>query len=182
MKLSQLLQICGDLLDLDIPDAVFAASSASSDSRVVRMTVAFKQVYEEIYRDYASALRKTVVTAKDKKADVSLYKMCRVVTLTDGEGQNVPFRYGEQCLYTDRDGSFNMCYARLPEEVGWNDEVTMPTPRITPRIVAYGVARDYYTTLHDWQNAEQWDERFKNALRVACGKGAYGRMPARGWL
>lgn len=182
MKLSQLIKICGELLNLDIPSGAFSLPQTPSDSRVERLLAGFAQVYEEIYRDYASALCKTVVTSANGKADLSPYKLCRVVSLVDGEGRNVPFRYGEQCLYVKQDGSFNMCYARLPDDVDWNDEVTMPSPRITARILAYGVAREYHTTLGDWQEAKQWDERFKNAIQATCGKSSSMRMPARGWL
>lgn len=182
MKLNQLLKICGELLNLNIPDGIFETEQEATDVRVVRLDAAFRHTYEEIFRDYASALRKTVVTATEGEVDLAPYNMCRVVSLTDGEGQNVPFRYGEQKLYTDRDGSFNMCYARLPDNLGWKDEVSMPSTRITPRIVAYGVARDYHTSLGDWQSAKQWDERFKNALQSACGKSASMHMPSRRWL
>lgn len=182
MKLYEIIKTCGELLNLDFPEEYFGASAVVEDGQIKILINCANFVYEELYRDYATALRKTVVDVVDGFADTSSFKMCKVISLVDSEGNDVHFRYGDGGIYVDADGRFNLCYARLPDTLGWNDVVLMPSPRITERIFVYGVAREYYATLGDWVNAKEWDERFKAALQVACSKTTSMRLPVRGWL
>lgn len=181
MKLYEIIKTCGEVLNLDFPEEYFTANS-NDDGRVKILVNCANFVYEELYRDYATALRKTVVDAVNGFVDTSVYKLCKVITLTDSEGNDVKFRYGDGGIYVDEDGRYNICYARLPDILGWKDEVAMPSPRITERIFVYGVVREYLATLGDWANAKQWDDRFKSALQVACSKTTSMRLPVRGWL
>ena len=177
MKLYDILTTCGEMLGLQLDDGL-----NESDARVKILVNCANFVYEELYRDYATALRKTVVEVTNGFADTSVYKLCKVISLTDGEGNEVKFRYGEGGIWVDEDGKYNMCYARLPDIIGLNDEVLMPSPRITERIFAYGTIREYYAATGDFAVAKQWDDRFKDALAVACSKTSSMRLPVRGWL
>lgn len=181
MKLRQVVKECGDILALGLSEDFFQPQAEVTDGRVARLLNCFRSVYDELYRDYASALGKTVVESVDGKVDLSPYKLCRVVSLVDGEGNRVSFRYSDNALAV-KDGRYNMCYARLPENVEWDGDVIMPSPCIGERVLIYGMLRDYLASLHDWANAAQWDKRFKDALQVACGKSPAKRMPVRGWL
>ena len=181
MKLNEIIKMCSEMLNLDLPDV--NSGSDLPDIHIVKILQSCANfVYEELYRDYATSLRKTVVDVVDGFADTSVYRMCKVIALTDGEGNDVKFRYSDGGIYVEADGRYNMCYARLPDVIGLNDEVVMPSPRITERIFIYGIIREYYAALGDWVNAKQWDERYKDALAVACGKTSSMRLPVRGWL
>ena len=182
MKLYEIIKICNEALNLDIPSEYFEERQEESDWRIKTLVNCCNFVCEELYRDYATSIRKTVVEVTNGFADTSDYKMCRVLTLTDGEGNDVKFRYTDNGISVEKDGKYNMRYARLPERLGWNDVVTMPSPRITERIFVYGVAREFYLAIGDVELAKQWDERFKDALAVACSKTSPMRMPVRGWL
>ena len=178
MKLRQLIKECNEILDLKLPDESFGVEQGD-DARISRLVGCFKAVYDELYRDYAPSLRKTVVQS-DGTVDLSAYRLCKVVSLVDGEGNSVPFRYGDNALIVEA-GKYNLCYARLPDDVSWDDEVVMPSPVIGERIVVYGILREYFASVNDWTNAKQWDNRYKDALQVACNK-TVSRLPVRGWL
>ena len=182
MKVSEIVKTCGEILNLNFSDEYFESSEAPNDANVKILVSGCNFVLEELYRDYATSLRKTVVEVKDGFADTSLFKLCKVLTLVDEEGNDVKFRYGDGGLYVDVDGKYNLCYARLPNVVGWDDEVQLPSPRITDRILVYGVTREYYALVGDWLNAKQWDTRFKDALTIACGKVSTMRMPVGRWV
>lgn len=184
MKVNQLIKICAEMLQLATDDQVFESdeTQAMQNRDVKTLVNACNFVLEELYRDYATSLRKTVICVKDGFADTSAYKMCKVVSLVDAEGNNVAFRYCDNGLYVQKDGCYNMCYARLAGDLGWNDEISLPSPRITERILAYGIVREYYSVTGDWYNAEKWDERFKDALQVSMTKPSPMRIPARRWL
>lgn len=182
MKLKEVIKACGDLLSLELAASYFDNDVApANNSFVDKLVTCFEQVYEELYRDYAAALRKTVVEAVNGVIDLKGFRLCRVISLVDEEGVSVPFRYSDDALLA-RDGKYNLTYARLPDPVGWNDELVMPSPRIGERVLVYGVAREYLASINDWATARQWDERFKNALQAASGKTASMRLPVRGWL
>lgn len=180
MKLKELLKICCDILSLDVAESYFEATEQPDSAILKRLVRCFEFVYEEVYRDYANALRKTVVEVKDGKACVDGLRLCKVLSLTDSSGNDVNFRYGDGTLSVERDGKYNMRYAHLPETPAWDEEVTLP-PNIGERALTYGVLREYLSALNDWYNAKQWDDRFKNALQAACGKTSLARMPKRGW-
>lgn len=181
MKINEIIKMSSEILNLNLPTELF--DEEMPDDNMVRILLnSCNFVYEELYRDYATSLRKTVVEVIDGFVDTSVYRMCRVISLVDAEGNDVTFRYGDGGLYVDADGKYNLCYARLPDVLGWGDEVCMPSPRITERMFVYGVVREYYAVTGDWTLAKQWDTRFKDALQVAGVKTSSMRMPVRGWL
>ncbi len=173
MKVSELIEICGNMLSLNTADM------SGTDSRALKN--AFEFVFDEVYRNYALSIRKTVVEAAGGFVDTTAYKPCKVLSLTDEEGAEVPFRYSEGSLYTARSGKFNMCYARVPDVPGLEDEIVLPA-NISERTLAYGIAREYCTMLGDWDSASQWDTRYTQSLRAAACKTSELRMPARRWL
>ncbi len=181
MKLKELIKICCEMLFLDVPSEIFVDSSFPQDAIANRLVGCYKLVQDELFCDYATAIRKTVVECRDGVIDITPYKLCKVISLVDGEGNDIPFRYSDGALYAEKNGKFNLCYARLPDETDWDGEVITPSPRITARTVAYGVVREYLTQTNDWAAAKQWDMRFKDALQVAHSK-AVTNLPARGWL
>lgn len=182
MKVSQLVKICGEILNLGFPEELFAGSISTTDNTdAVALLNCCNFVLEELYRDYATSLRRTVVESVEGFVNTSEFKLCKVISLVDAEGNDVKFRYGDGGLYVDKDGKYNLCYARLPSEVAWNDEIVMPSPRITERMLIYGVMREYFAMQGDWNNAQQWDTRFKDALRSSEVKISSMHLPVRRW-
>ncbi|MCH5153049.1 MAG: hypothetical protein J1F68_03740 [Clostridiales bacterium] len=181
MTVNEIVKMSSEILNLGLSEECFEGDLP--DNNVVKILLnSCNFVYEELFREYATSLRKTVVEIKDGFADTSLYRMCRVISLVDAEGNDVKFRYGDGGLYVDADGKYNLCYARLPDVLSWGDEVRMPSPRITERMFVYGVVREYYSVTGDWALAKQWDTRFKDALQVAGVKTSSMRMPVGRWL
>ena len=181
MKINEIIKMSSEILALDLPEEYFG--DEMPDSNVIKILLnSCNFVYEELFRDYATSLRKTVVEVKDGFADTSVYRMCRVISLVDAEGNDVKFRYADGGLYVDTDGRYNLCYARLPDILSWGEEARMPSPRITERMFVYGVVREYYAVTGDWTLAKAWDTRFKDALQVAGVKTSSMKMPVRRWL
>ena len=183
MKVKELLKLCGEMANLNFPDEEEIESEVERQGSTVRQLLnCCNFTLEELYRDYASSIRKTVVEVVDGFADTSVYKMCKVISLVDGEGNDVKYRYTEGGLSVDEDGKYNLCYARLPNDASLDDEVTLPSPRITERVLSYGILREYFTIVGDTLTATQWDERYKDALRSADVKSSSLRMPVGRWL
>ena len=183
MKVKELLKLCGEMANLAFPDEESVESEAERQGSLVRQLLnCCNFTLEELYRDYAGSIRKTVVEVVDGFADTSEYRLCKVISLVDGEGNDVKYRYTEGGLAVSEDGKYNLCYARLPADVTLEDDVTLPSPRITERVLAYGILREYFTVVGDTSTASQWDERYKDALRIADVKSSSMRMPVGRWI
>ena len=181
MKINEIVKMSSQILNLNLAEEYFDSNELPDDNVVRILLTCCNFVYEELFRDYATSLRKTVVEVKDGFADTSVYRMCKVISLVDAEGNDVKFRYGDGGLYAE-DGRYNLCYARLPDVLSWDNEVHMPSPRITERMFVYGVVREYYAVIGDWTLAKEWDTRFKDALQVAGVKTSSMKMPVGRWL
>ena len=181
MKVKDLLKLCGEMGNLNLPDDV-ESDTEGQLNRVRQLLNCCNFTLEELYRDYASSIRKTVVEVVDGFGDTSGLRMCKVISLVDGEGNDVKYRYTEGGLAVDADGRYNLCYARLPNDVNLNDDVTLPSPRITERMLAYGILREYFAINGDNLNSAIWDERYKDALRIVEVKTSSMRMPVGRWL
>lgn len=182
MKVSELVKTCGEILNLGFPDEYFIGSLAPNDSNASKLTSCCNFVLEELYRDYTSSLSKTVVEAINGFVDLSNFSICKVISLVDSEGNSTHYRYAEGGLLVAKDGKYNLCYAKLSPTLGWDDEIKLPTFRVTHRILIYGVLREYCLQIGDWSNASAWDSRYKDALRVASVKRSVLRIPARRWV
>ena len=182
MKVKDLIALCAEMGCIEVN-----ANTMNQDVEVVgtcarQLLNCCNFALEELYRDYASSIRKTVVEEVDGFVDTSPLNLCKVISLVDGEGNDVKYRYCEGGLTVCKDGKYNLCYARLPACVGLTDEVPLPSPRITERILAYGILREYFTINGDALTATQWEERYRGALRIADVKSSAMTMPTRRWL
>ncbi|MCH5160051.1 MAG: hypothetical protein J1F66_04295 [Clostridiales bacterium] len=182
MKVKDLLKICGEMANLNLNEENIESELETQGSSVRQLLNCCNFTLEELYRDYASSIRKTVVEVVDGFADTSAFKLSKVISLVDGEGNDVKYRYTEGGLSVDEDGKYNLCYARLPNDVGLDDDVSLPSPRISERMLAYGILREYFTIIGDTLTASQWDERYKDSLRIADVKSSSMRMPVGRWL
>ena len=65
MKVSEIVKTCGEILNLNFPDEYFESSDAPNDASATMLINSCNFVLEELYRDYATSLRKTVVEVMD---------------------------------------------------------------------------------------------------------------------
>ena len=183
MKVSQIAKICKELANLDLPPNCYQDVTddyTQSDCAKLILTVS-NLVLEDVYCNYATSLVKVVVVSNDGIIDTSNLQLNRVVALTDSQGNNVAYRYTERGLFVDYNGTFNLLYAKLPPQVDWNDEFLLPSPRITPRVFAYGVLAEYFHSIADDVQAERYQSKYQAALRIATRKITPTKMPARRW-
>lgn len=193
MKIYEIVQRCKDVIfgaDFSEDIALTAEQKndeTQSDAPTKRSTdtllvTCCNLVLEELYCDYATAIKKTVIEVVDGFAKIDGLQLSRVISVKDDNGYDVKYRYSENGLQIDRDGTYNLTYARLPETVAENDDLLLPSPRITPRIFIYGVLKEYFFATNDAVCANTWEERYKDALQIANVKQSSMRMPQRRWI
>ncbi len=182
MKVLDVINACNKILELDIAVDDIANGSAEPCDKTNRIIDCCNTISEELYRDYPTHCRRTVAEADlEGFIPTSQYSLCRVLSLCDGEGSAVPYRYTQGGLLVGKSGKYNLTYAKLPRIVGLRDELEMPSPRITDRIFVYGVLREYTLQTGDFTSSAVWADKYDAALNVAV-KQASAVMPARRWL
>lgn len=137
---------------------------------------------EDMYRNYATCIRQTVVEAVDGFIPTNDVRLCRVFALTDSCGREARYKYTSGGLLVDVDGKYNLTYAKLPAELDFASEVTLPSPRITERMFVYGVIAEYLRMAGDYTAAGVWRDKLDAALSVATADKTTAKMPARRWL
>lgn len=183
MKVSQIAKICKQLANLDLPPDCYQDQGddyAQNDCAVLLLTVS-NLVLEDLYCNWATSVCKVVVSSTDGIIDTQNLLLNRVIRLTDSQGNDVPFRYTERGLFVDYNGTFNLLYAKLPTQVGWDDEFVLPSPRLTPRTFAYGVLAEYFHSIGDEAQMERYLAKYHDALCIATRKISPMKMPARRW-
>lgn len=183
MKVSEVIGLCSEMADLALPQryAYDNGKEALQDQRVQRLIGCCNSVLEVLYCDYATAIARCSVTAKNNFVDVTNLALNRVLSLTDANGNNVKYRYTSGGLFVEN-GSYVLTYAKLPPKILWDDEIVLPSPRITERIFAYGVVADYFLAVGDFDVANVWEARFRDALHSASLKTSHKSMPVGRWV
>ncbi len=183
MKVSQILTLCKDLANLDLPQNCYQDQgddyTTSSCARVLYHSL--NNVVEEIYCNFATDVNTAVVTATKNHIDTQSLNLCRVLKLTDGFGNKRHFRYTERGLFVEKDGIYNVTYAKMPPKVEWQGQFELPLPAITPSIVSAGVLADYFFAIGDVVLAEKWRQKYVEGITRCIPKRPLLNLPARGW-
>lgn len=179
MTLKEIVKLCNQMAELGVEEGCFV-EDGQPDATAKKVVQCANCVIEQLYCDFATALTTCQVTSQNGVIDVSAMRFNRVVSLTDSLGNNVPYRYTEGGIAVP-DGTYTLTYALLPPKTQWEEEVKLPSPRITERIVAYGVVAEYFFQTGDYAAANAWESRFKNALRLASVKTSSMNMPVGRW-
>lgn len=184
MKLYKIAKIVNDIIGLKLPETYFSDNdtTASSNSVVAKIITCCNFVLEELYSDYATAISKTTVTVTNGVANTTALNLNRVISLVSADGFDAKYRYTENGLEVERDGTYNLTYAKLPQTMSWQSNVPLPSPRITERIYAYGVIAEYYSVVGDYDNARLWKNKFTTALQAASVKTSNLTMPVWRWF
>ena len=73
----------------------------------------------------------------------------------------------------------DIIYQAEPAELAIDSEFYSTLPN---RIYAYGIAREYYFQQTLFDEADIWEERFKNTLSIMARKRSETHIPKRRWL
>ena len=129
MKIYEILSLCNDMAKLGLPAEYFTADnqSALADERIRAMLTCCATVSEELYCDYAAAVKKCRVRAENGFIDCSKLRLCRVISLTDSMGNAAKYRYTEGGADNGRGGVHRgLCGAAPKDGVGRRDKAYSP--------------------------------------------------------
>lgn len=140
----------------------------SSDSdKVNRVKLCLNNVLEDIACDYINCVfqEKITMRAGQKFTFDLLEKNIISVKKLIKNGNEVDFTLYCDGISVKEDGEYMICYNYLPAVDLENDKIEYFSPRLTNRIVSYGVTCEYLLLEGRYDEAGLWESRYRDALK-----------------
>lgn len=156
--------------------------SAKEQEKVDSLLRCFNFVNEEIASDYLPYLITEEIDVNNSILNFSTLSktIINIYQIKGSFGRNV--RYKTYPEYVEIFGrAKEITYSFLPEKEELNDDFTFYNG-LSARIFAYGIASEYLLIDGLSEDAEIWEERFKEGLFVLSRKRSEARLPRRKWL
>lgn len=146
------------------------------------MTNCFNLVNQEIASDYLPFLHKEEVDIEDGVLNFSSLKnkVINIYEIKNRFGFNLKFRNYPNFVEVFGKGKW-VTYSFLPADKALDDEVEMFCG-LSARVYAYGVVSEFLLVDGVSEDAEIWEERFKESLFVLSRKRGEHKLPARSWF
>ncbi len=146
------------------------------------MVQCFNLVNQEIASDYLPFLTKEAVDVDNSilnfsdlsKAVINIYEV------KSKFGFNLKYKVYSNCIQIDGHAK-SVVYSYLPADKELTSEVEMLNG-LSARVYAYGIASEYLLIDGFGENAEIWEDRFKDSLFVLSRKRGEHTLPKRSWI
>mgnify|MGYP005802189387 FL=1 len=140
----------------------------------------FNLVNNEIASEYIPHIKSETIKTQDFRIDFSSlsYSPCQIISVRDTAGRMVKFKVFDDYIIAMAN-VVEVVYTTLPHELTLQSQFSSVLPE---RVYAYGIAREYYFLQTLFDDADIWEERFKNTLQVLQRKRSDTVMPRRRWL
>lgn len=146
------------------------------------MVGCFNLVNQEIASDYLPYLFKEEVNVENKIVKFSdLNKtVINIFEVKNRFGMNLQFKVFSNYIEFVGHPKY-IVYSYLPEELTLTSQVELFNG-LSARVLAYGIASEYLLVEGLSDDAEIWEERFKESLFILSRKRGEHRLPKRSWL
>ncbi|MBR2871761.1 MAG: hypothetical protein IKB98_10405 [Clostridia bacterium] len=166
MYLNQIVLIAATILNLNnvvkyIENKTVSGKALEEVDKLTRLTnlviseLAVMEIY--IIRSQARSVSNGTIVYTALRA-----KPIKIFGVYDDEGNEYEFTAYPEYIKTDNRVT-NITYAYACNE-GLDEKITFSDYRITPDLIALGVAAEYLLTLNDFEGAIKWHEKFTEGL------------------
>lgn len=142
-------------------------------------------VYTEISTDYLPILEKQRVLVENGKVyldDISeSIKDIVSVKLASNE-KNVKYTLFSNYIEVGAGGYVDIVYSIYPTALTLTSDIDSFGGKVSEKCLALGTASEYCYINGFYDEAEIWDNRFKDSLQIACRKKSEIILPKRRWL
>ena len=140
----------------------------------------FNLVNNEVASEYIPIVKWQRVSTTNFKVEYSSLssKVLHIISVRDSLGRKVKFKAYDSYLMAFAN-TVDIIYQAEPAELAIDSEFYSTLPN---RIYAYGIAREYYFQQTLFDEADIWEERFKNTLSIMARKRSETHIPKRRWL
>ena len=140
----------------------------------------FNLVNNEICSEYMPLIKQEKVQMQDFKCQYSQLsnKVLDIISVVDRRGNKVKFKCFDNYFIAFANEVY-VKYTYVSQDSHLEDEIFTTIPE---RVYAYGVAREFYFMQTLFDEADVWEERFKNSLSILTRKKNEIIMPRRRWI
>lgn len=151
-------------------------------SKLQTLLSCFNLVNQEIASDYLPFLKKEEVQVVDGKILFSTLseQVVNVYEVKSKFGFNLSFKNFPNFVEVDKSAK-TIVYSFVPQEMELTDTVEFSNG-LSARVYAYGIASEFLLVSGISEDAEIWEERFKESLFVLSRKRGEHRLPKRSWM
>lgn len=181
MKVKNIITLaCNFIGETEIADLIENQTEENVDEKVDEMVELFNIVRNEVVCEYMPSLENEEFEVKDFKLYYSSFKRkpLKIYSVEDKLTRRLKFRSFPEYLMV-KAGKVNVTYSYQPKGVNLDDEIEESVPE---RVYAYGVAREYLMREGMFEDAEIFETRFKNSLKVLTQKSAVTVLAGRRWV
>lgn len=138
---------------------------------------------KEIATDFLPLKKKVIINTNDKKLEYADFAspVLKIIEVKK-HGKKIDFKLFSTYIELSQSGEIEVVYNALPASVSSLaaniDEVANI---VEPRILAYGVAKEYCYISSLYDEGAMWEEKFKNAL-ASLTKSRVTKVKARRWF
>ena len=151
------------------------------NQKLESMQKCYNLVMQEIASDYIPFLTKEEIDTQNSILNFSeLSKnVINIYEIKNRFGMNLKFKLYPN--YVEIEGKAkHIVYSYLPDERSIDDEAELVCG-LTARVLAYGIASEYFLIEGISEDAEIWEDRFKSSLFVLSRKRGEHILPKRTW-
>lgn len=153
----------------------------SAQSLIVDSLVnCFNLVNNEIATQYIPYLKKESFQTSSFKVYFSSFtgSINEIISVKDSKGKNIKYKIFDDYIVALAN-EVEIVYSVKPQTLSLSSTFTSLIPE---RVYAYGIAREYYFIQTLFDDANIWENRFKDSLKVLSRKKSEILMPSRRWL
>ena len=181
MKVKDIVKLACDFLgNSDLATAIDGALTDEQSAQVDNLVKCFNLVNSEIAGEYLPILKAESLKTTDFKLNFTQFSSQpnKIISVRDTFGRPVRFKVFDSYLKALA-GNVEVEYTTMPEKMDIDDEFSSSLPE---RVYAYGIAREFCFLQSLFDDADVWDDRFKNTLEVLLQRKSELRMPGRRWI
>lgn len=173
---------CGFIGQTSLKEALESNSALSEDEQLICDSLVnfFNLAYNEVACEYIPIYRRERVKCEDFKVNYSSLTEAplQIISVKDMSGRKVKFKAFDDHLVAIA-SQVDILYTVQPEKCEPTDTFSSSLPE---RVYAYAIAREYYFMQTLFDEADVWEERFKNSLQVLQREKREIVMPRRRWV
>lgn len=140
----------------------------------------FNLVNNEIATQYIPYLKKETFQTNGFKIYFSSFTgdVNEIISVKDKKGKNIKYKIFDNYIVAVA-SEVEIVYSTKPQVLSISSTITSLIPE---RVFAYGIAREYYFIQTLFDDANVWENRFKESLKVLSRKKSDISMPVRRWI
>lgn len=192
MKIKDIVRLAAVFLQLDVneevfckdADRAFVEAELSADKRLKLLKDCAEFVLNQLATDYLPLKKTEKVFSEDGTIPYGEFSrdMLEAVRVKDGYGCDVRFSHLPDGLFVKERGEMEVTYFYRPGEKTFFDEAETGSCRVSARVIALGTAAEYSFVCGLFEEAQLWDGRFKDSLKIALRKKGAVSLKARRWF